>query len=143
MKSEVTTVEHVVDGANNAPTVRGSNNTNNRSTTEQLHTPFSVGLYTRAGESSAPPQKSPHLSDESVDLLLLEEDKYTVLGEVHRLETVSLVVQVQGLRPNRSELRHILYATFSEEMANILDIQFMSRGCYHVEFADEDSVSKL
>ena len=143
MKSEVTTVEHVVDGANNAPTVRGSNNTNNRSTTEQLHTPFSAGLYTRVGESNAPPQKSPHLSDESVDLLLSEEDKYTVLGEVHRLETVSMVVQVQGLRPNRSELRHILYATFSEEMANILDIQFMSRGCYHVEFADEDSVSKL
>ena len=54
-----------------------------------------------------------------------------------------MVVQVQGLRPNRSELQHILYDAFSEEMANILDIQFMSRGCYHVEFADEDSVNKL
>ena len=81
--------------------------------------------------------------DELVDLLLLEKDKYIVLGEVHRLEMVSLVVQVQGSRPNRSKLRHILYVAFSEEMANILDIQFMSRGCYHVEFADEDSVSKL
>ena len=143
MKSAVTIVEQVADGANSAATARGSNSTNSRSTTEQLHTPFSTGFYTRAWESNAPPQKSPHLSDESVDLLLSEEDKYTVLGEVHRLETVSLVVQVQGSQANRSELRHILYATFSEEMANILDIQFMSRGCYHVEFADEDSVSKL
>ena len=85
----------------------------------------------RAGKSSAPPQKSPHLSDESVDLLLSEEDKFTVMGEV------------QGSRPNRSELRHFLYVAFSEEMDNILDIQFMSRGCYHVEFADEVSVGKL
>ena len=44
---------------------------------------------------------------------------------------------------NRSELRHTLYAAFSEEADNILDIQFMSRGCYHVEFATEESVNKL
>ena len=112
MKSTVTTVEQVADGANSVANAKGSNNMNSRSTIEQLHTPFSVGLYTRAGESSAPPQKSPHLSDESVDLLLSEEDKYTVVGEVHRLETVSLVVQVQGSRPNQSELQHILYAAF-------------------------------
>ena len=94
MKSAVTIVEQVADGANNATSARGANNTNIRSATEQLHTPFVAGLYTRAGESGAPPQKSPHLSDETVDLLLSEEDKYTVLGEVHRLETISLVVQV-------------------------------------------------
>ena len=94
MKSAVATIEQVADGANNAANAKGSNNTNNRSTTEQWNTPFSASLYTRAGESSAPPQKSPHLSDESVDLMLSEEDKYTVVGEVHRLETVSLVVQV-------------------------------------------------
>ena len=55
----------------------------------------------------------------------------------------SLVVQVQGARLNRSELRHTLYAAFSEETDNIVDIQFMSRGCYHVEFVDEESVTKL
>ena len=90
-----------------------------------------------------PPQFSPHLCDESVDLVLSEEDRAIVLGEVNRLEAYSLVVQVQGLRMNRSELRHTLYAAFSEEADNILDIQFMSRGCYHVEFATEESVNKL
>ena len=44
---------------------------------------------------------------------------------------------------NRSEHRHTLYAAFSEEADNILDIQFMSRGYYHVEFASEESVTKL
>ena len=75
--------------------------------------------------------------------MLSEEDKITVVGEVHRLEAFSLVVHVQGSRPNRLELRHILYAAFSEEMDNILDIQFMSRGCYHVELANEESINKL
>ena len=66
-----------------------------------------------------------------------------MLSEVHRLEAFSLVVQVQGSRMNRSELRHTLYAAFSEEADSILDIQFMSRGCYHVEFAGEEAVTKL
>ena len=78
------------------------------------------------------PQLSPHLSDESVNLVLSEEDRATVLGEVQRLEAFSLVVQVHGLRLNRSELCHALYAAFSEEVDNILDIQFMYQGCYHV-----------
>ena len=75
--------------------------------------------------------------------MLSEEDKITVLREVQRLHVFSLVVQVHGARLNRSELRHTLYAVFSEETDNIIDIQFMSRGCYHVEFADEVSVTKL
>ena len=62
-----------------------------------------------------------------------------VLGEVQRLEVYSLVVQLQGLRLNRSELRHTLYVAFSEEADKIIDIQFMSRGCYHVEFASEEA----
>ena len=86
---------------------------------------------------------SPHLCDEQVDLMLSEEDKITVMGEVQRLQVFSLVVQVQGARLNRAELRHTLYAAFSEETNNIVDIQFMTRGCYHVEFADEESVTKL
>ena len=72
------------------------------------------------------PQLSPHLCDETVNLLLSEEDKATGLGEVQRLEAFSLVVQVQGSQMNKSELRHTLYAAFSEEADNILNIQFMS-----------------
>ena len=47
------------------------------------------------------------------------------------------------MRLNCSELRHTLYAAFSEEADKIIDIQFMSRGCYHVEFASEEAVTKL
>ena len=89
----------------------------------------------RTGESNVPPQLSPHLCDESVDLVLSDEDRAIVLGEVNRLEAFSLVVQVQGSQMNRTELRHTLYAAFLEEADNILDIQFMSRGCYHWGFA--------
>ena len=109
----------------------------------QPHTSSAVGSNTRAGESGAPPQFSPHLCDESVGLALSEEDRAIVLAEVSRLEVFSLVVQVQVSRMNRSELRHTLYAAFLEEADNILDIQFMSRGCYHVEFTTEESVNKL
>mgnify|MGYP007117665974 CR=1 FL=1 len=37
MKSAVMIVEQVADGANNATSARGANNTNIRSATEQLH----------------------------------------------------------------------------------------------------------
>ena len=66
-----------------------------RSTADQPLTSSAARLHTRAGESNAPPQLSPHLSDETVDLVLSEEDRATVLGEVQRLEACSLVVQVQ------------------------------------------------
>ena len=133
----------VVCGASSATTSTGAPTTSRRSTAGQPHSSSAAGPYTRAGESGAPPQLSPHLCDESVGLALSEEDRATVLAEVSRLEVFSLVVQVQGSRMNRSELRHTLYAAFSEEADSILDIQFMSRGCYHVEFATEESVNKL
>ena len=132
--------EQVAGGANRAATATGAYR---RSATDQPQTSSAAGLYMRLGESKAPPQLSPHLCDDTVDLVLAEEDKIIVVGEIHRLEAFSLVVQVQGSRPNRVELRHILYAAFAEEMDNILDIQFMSKGCYHVEFTDEESVNKL
>ena len=133
----------VAGGVNSVTTTAAAPSTSRRSTAGQPHISSTAEPYTRAGESGAPPQLSPHLCDESVDLVLSEEDRAIVLGEVNRLEAYSLVVQVQGSRMNRSELRHTLYAAFSEEADNILDIQFMSRGCYHVEFATEESVNKL
>ena len=135
--------EQVAYGATSAATVRPVSTTSRRSTTDHTQVPSVAGPYMRTGESSVPPQISPHLCDEQVDLMLSEEDKITVMGEVQRLQVFSLVVQVQGARLNRAELRHTLYAAFSEETNNIVDIQFMTRGCYHVEFADEESVTKL
>ena len=133
----------VAYGASSATSETGDPDARRRSTAGQPLTSSVAGLHTRAGESSAPPQFSPHFSDETVDLVLSEEDRAVVLGEVQRLEVYSLVVQVQGLRLNRSELRHTLYAAFSEEADKIIDIQFMARGCYHVEFASEEAVTKL
>ena len=63
-----------------------------RSTAGQPLTSSAAGLHTRAGESIAPPQFSPHFSDETIDLMLSEEDRAVVLGEVQRLEIYSLVV---------------------------------------------------
>ena len=124
--------EQVAYGAKNVPSATDASDANRRSTADKSHTSSEAGPYTRTGESGAPPQLSPHLCDETVDLLLSEEDKATVPSELHRLEAFSLVMQVQGSRMNSSELRD-----------SILDIQFMSRGCYHVEFAGEESVTKL
>ena len=66
-----------------------------------------------------------------------------MLIEVYRLEAVSLVAHMEGLRPNRPELRCMLYAIFPEEVNNVVDIQFMGKGCYHLEFSDHSSVGQL
>ena len=131
--------EQVAYGAKNVASATDASDANRRSTI--LHQ--RMDRIREQGSPGCTPQLSPHLCDETVDLLLSEEDKATVPSELHRLEAFSLVVQVQGSRMNRSELRHTLYAAFSEEADSILDIQFMSRGCYHVEFAGEELVIKL
>ena len=77
--------EQVAGGANSAATVRAGSTTSRRSTADQTHVISVVGPYMHTGESSVP-------SDEQVDLVLSEEDKITVLGEVQRLQVFSLVV---------------------------------------------------
>ena len=61
---------------------------------DQSLTSCVVGLHMRARESGAPPQLLPHPSDETINLVLLEEDRAIVMGEVQRLEACFLVVQV-------------------------------------------------
>ena len=70
--------EQVACGANSAATVRPASTTSRRSTADQTQVPSVAGPYMRIGESSVPPQISPHLCDEQVDLMLSEEDKITV-----------------------------------------------------------------
>ena len=48
-----------------------------------------------------------------------------------------------GIEVIRTRTEIMISQRHSEEADNILDIQFMSRGCYHVEFATEESVNKL
>ena len=37
----------------------------------------------------------------------------------------------------------MLYATFPEEINIVVDIQFMGKGCYHLEFIDPSHVDHL
>ena len=48
-----------------------------------------------------------------------------------------------GSRPNRPELYRMLYASFLEEMYIVVDIQFMGKGCSHLEFTNPSSVDRL
>ena len=96
-------IEQVAGGANSAAIVRAGSTMSRRLTADQTHVPSVARPYMRTKESNVPPQHSPHLFDEQVDLVL-SEDKITVLEEVQRLQVFSLVVQVHGARLNRSEL---------------------------------------
>ena len=66
-----------------------------------------------------------------------------MLTEVRRLEVVSSVAHMEGSKPNRLELPHMLYATFLDEINNVVDIQFIGNGCYHLEFSDLSPVAYL
>ena len=102
---------------------------------------------THRGGSGAPPldqsSTSPHISGNVVSLSLSDNDKNIVLAEVQRLQEVSLVAHMEGSRPNRPELRRMLYASFPEEINTVVDIQFMGKGCYYLEFSDSTSVDRL
>ena len=37
----------------------------------------------------------------------------------------------------------MLYASFPKEINIVVDIQFMGKGCYHLEFFDPSSVDRL
>ena len=90
-----------------------------------------------------PPIISPHISGKVVSLSLSDNDKNIVLAEVQRLQEVSLVAHMEGSRPNRPQLRRMLYASFPEEINTVVDIQFMGKGCYYLEFSDSSSVDRL
>ena len=102
---------------------------------------------THRGGSGVPPldqpSTSPHISGKVVSLSLSDNDKNIVLAEVQRLQEVSLVAHMEGSRPNRPELRRMLYASFPEEINTVVDIQFMGKGCYYLEFSDSSSVDRL
>ena len=60
-----------------------------------------------------------------------------------RLQQHSIVIYVVGGRPNRVELRHLLQARLQGELAPIIDIQFLGKGYYHIEFNSGNMVDKL
>ena len=76
--------EQVAGDAKSAATVRPASTTSRRSMADHTQVPSVAGPYMRTGQSSVPPQISPHLCDEQVHLMLSEEDKIIVMGEVQR-----------------------------------------------------------
>ena len=95
--------------------------------TERRAAPESTHRGSSGVFSLDPPIISPHISGKVISLSLSDNEKTLVLTEVQRLEAVSLVANMEGLRPNRPELRRMLYAIFPEDVNNVVDIQFMGK----------------
>ena len=83
------------------------------------------------------------VADLVVNITLPAEVQQEVDAEIDRLHQLSLVVHVIGGCPSRRELRHMMQERFQDELHRIVDIQFLGRGCYHVEFLVVDMVMKL
>ena len=94
-------------------------------------------------DSSVLPFASSLVADLTVDFCLSPDIEQKVHAEVDHLQQHLIVIYVVGGRPNRAKLRHLLQARLQGELAQIIDIQFLGKGCYHVEFNSCDMVDKL
>ena len=73
------------------------------------------------------------VADLVVNVTLLAEVQQEVEAEINRLRQLSVVVHVIGGQPSHGELHHLMQARFQEELHRIVDIQFLGKGCYHVD----------
>ena len=105
--------------------------------------PKTTEATTSRTDSSEHPFIIHPIADLVVDVAVPSEVQQEVHAEITRLRQVSVVVHVICGRPSRGELRHLLQARFQEELSNIMDIQFLRKGCYHVEFLVVEIVMKL
>ena len=83
------------------------------------------------------------IADLVVDVAVSTEVQQEVQAEITHMRQMSAVVHIIGDRPSRGELRHLLQAQFQEELSRVVDIQFLGKGCYHVEFLVAEIVMKL
>ena len=83
---------------------------------ERRAAPESTHKGSSGVSSLDPPIISPHISGKVVSLSLSDNEKTLVLTEVQRLKVVLLVAHMEGLRPNRPELRRMFYAIFPKEI---------------------------
>ena len=82
-----------------------------RAMAERQATPDSTHKWGFDATSLNPHITSPHISGKVVSLSLSDNDRTLLLTKVQRLEAVLLVVHMEGSRPNRPELRQMLYVT--------------------------------
>ena len=105
--------------------------------------PETTEATTPRRDSSELPFVIQPIADLVVDVVVPLEVQQEVQAEITRLRQVSVVVHVIGGRPSRGELRHLLQARFQEELSKVVDIQFLGKGCYQVEFLVAEIVLKL
>ncbi len=82
----------------------------------------------------------PSFSDELIVTLTQEEQE---VQEVQCLQVFSILCRVIGSKPNRKDLRDMMYGAMQDRVGKIVDVQILGRGFYHVEFAEVESVMAL
>ena len=102
-----------------------------------------VSTTTYKRDSSVPPFASSLVTDLKVDFYPSLDAKQKLHAEVDHLQQHSIVIYVVGGHPNQAYLCHLLQARLQGEFAQIINIQFLGKGCYHVEFNSGDMVDKL
>ena len=100
-------------------------------------------VTTHKRDSGVPPFASSLVIDLMVDFCLSPNAEQKLHEEVDRLLQHSIVIYVLGGHPNRAELRHLLQARLQGELLQIIAIQFLGKGCHHVEFNSCDIIYKL
>ena len=88
------------------------------------------------------PDASP-ISDNVVELLLLERDRIQIIREIQLLEKRTIIARVLGIRPSRGDLRLLLQAALKQDVDNIGDVQMLGQKYYQLEFEFERIVPLL
>ena len=102
-----------------------------------------IEATTSRRDSSELPFVIQPIADLVVDVAVPKEVQQEVQAEITHMRQMSVVVHIIGGCPSRGELRHLLQAQFQEELSRVVDIQFLGKGCYHVEFLVAEIVMKL
>jgi hypothetical protein len=96
---------------------------------------------TQEDSNAAPPP----ISEKKVPLEIpfSHEELSLLQEEIHRLTQYSVICKIFGSRPNRQELKELLYAQLQVEAHVIKDVQLMGKGFYHIEFSKAENVRWL
>ena len=72
-----------------------------------------------------------------------QEEEATIAREVCRIKETTVICRILGARPSRGELRHLIQARLTDEIDNIISIQILGKGFYHLEMENTSSVTRL
>ncbi|KAH7277723.1 hypothetical protein KP509_38G003800 [Ceratopteris richardii] len=92
-------------------------------------------------ESTEAPSTAPGKT--SLDISFTPEELLRLEAEIKWLTQVSIICRIVGSRPNRGELRDLLYRRLQLEATTIKDVQPLGKGYYQIEFNREETVGFL